>query len=81
MPRFDGTGPLGCGRIRGRGYGPCRNTAYASRRDPAAASPVKGASPAPEAYLDEQYGLGHGGIPCGCGRGFGRGGRSRRVIS
>jgi len=73
MPGFDGTGPLGCGRIRGRGYGPCRNTAYAS--------PVEGASPAPEAYLDVQYGLGHGGIPCGCGRGFGRGGRSRRVIS
>ena len=55
MPGFDGTGPLGCGRARGRGLGPCRNAANASRWDPAAASPVEGASPAAQAVPDEQY--------------------------
>jgi hypothetical protein len=71
MPGFDGTGPHGRGPAMGRGFGPCRSAVYAARWDPAAASPV-GAAPA-------TYGPSRGGIPCGCGRGFGRGGRFRRM--
>lgn len=79
MPGFDGTGPLGRGRARGRGLGPCRSAAYTARWDPATASPVDRAPPTAQALPDVQYGPGRGGVPCGCGRGFGRGGRSRRV--
>ena len=92
MPGFDGTGPIRQGPMTGRGFGYCR-TAYQPAQQPVAPSgenqtevanentpvyqpPVQGQAPV--------YGVGRGGIPCGCGRGFmnggrgGRGGRSGR---
>ncbi|NLB00810.1 MAG: DUF5320 domain-containing protein [Methanomicrobiales archaeon] len=69
MPGFDGTGPRGTGPMTGRRMGRC------------APSPVEGTPTGEETAAPVQppqgYGLGRGGIPRGCGRGFG-GGRGRR---
>ncbi|MBR1369343.1 hypothetical protein RJ53_07485 [Methanocalculus chunghsingensis] len=62
MPGLNGRGPLGMGPMTGRRMGRC----------------VSPSSDAQSAAQSEQiiYGLGRGGLPCGCGRGFG-GGRMR----
>ncbi|MDG6251293.1 DUF5320 domain-containing protein [Methanocalculus sp.] len=62
MPGLDGMGPQGMGPMTGRRMGRC-------------------VAPAPDAQSAVQterpiYGLGRGGLPRGCGRGFG-GGRMR----
>ncbi|WP_292522031.1 DUF5320 domain-containing protein [Methanoculleus sp.] len=58
MPGFDGTGPAGRGPMTGGRRGRC-----VSPLTPGA----EGESPAPVLR-----GVGRGGIPWGCGRGFGR---------
>ena len=67
MPARDGTGPMGTGP-RGRGMGPCRNAVANTQ----AAEQVKDAAGGTTA--DQQapaaYGVGRGGKPRGCGRGF-----------
>ncbi|MDI6718096.1 MAG: DUF5320 domain-containing protein [Methanomicrobiales archaeon] len=65
MPGFDRTGPLGRGPRTGRGMGYCRPGLV----------DVETAYPR-GAYVRPLYGLGRGGLPRGCGRGFG-GGRRR----
>ncbi|NLV26207.1 MAG: DUF5320 domain-containing protein [Methanomicrobiales archaeon] len=86
MPRFDGTGPQGWGPMTGRGFGYCRpanqqagvpvapsvenQTVVTNENSPVYQPPAQGQAPV--------YGLGRGGIPCGGGRGFGRGGRRGR---
>ncbi|HNQ29795.1 MAG TPA: DUF5320 domain-containing protein [Methanolinea sp.] len=76
MPGFDGTGPSGRGPMTGWGRGRCM--AYGV---PAAAQgQAQVAAPFPPGYAPPAYyGLGRGGIPRGCGRGFG-GGRRRRCF-
>jgi hypothetical protein len=67
MPGFDGTGPQGMGPFTGRRRGRC-------------VMPQPQAGSVQDAEATERtpvYGLGRGGVPCGCGRGFG-GGRRRR---
>ncbi|WP_235809528.1 DUF5320 domain-containing protein [Methanofollis ethanolicus] len=69
MPGYDGTGPRGCGQMTGGRRGPCMT---------ARPAPVEsGDATAPE-QNNVLYGLGRGGIPCGCGRGHGNGMRGRR---
>ncbi|MDO9540032.1 MAG: DUF5320 domain-containing protein [Methanocalculus sp.] len=66
MPGLNGMGPNGMGPMTGRRMGRC----------------VTPTADAQGAVQNEKpiFGLGRGGIPCGCGRGFGggrmRGGRS-----
>ncbi|WP_281069818.1 DUF5320 domain-containing protein [Methanofollis sp. W23] len=71
---MDGTGPLGRGPMTGWGRGRCRPVAPApvaeTTENTAPAQPAQ--PPQSAAY----YGLGRGGLPRGCGRGFG-GGRGR----
>jgi hypothetical protein len=63
MPGFDGTGPAGRGPMTGGRRGRCVLPGT---------PPAEGESSAPVLR-----GIGRGGIPWGCGRGFGRGGRAR----
>jgi len=76
MPGFDGTGPRGMGPMTGRRMGRCV-------QPPVEGSPAGDAgeiSPETPVQQPQAYGLGRGGIPWGCGRGFGggRGGGRRR---
>lgn len=86
MPGFDGTGPQGRGPMTGRASGKCRPL-YREKQQPAVFS---GENPSPvltENIPESQppvqgqtpvYGVGRGGIPCGCGRGISFGGRGGR---
>ncbi|WP_128694484.1 DUF5320 domain-containing protein [Methanoculleus taiwanensis] len=67
MPGFDGTGPRGMGAMTGRRLGRC-----------VPAQVQAGSEQNADAQAAQVYGLGRGGMPCGCGRGF-SGGRRRRV--
>ncbi|NLZ30118.1 MAG: DUF5320 domain-containing protein [Methanomicrobiales archaeon] len=76
MPGFDGTGPQGMGPMTGRRMGRC----VQPQQPPAEGSPAGDASeitPGTPIQQPQVYGLGRGGAPWGCGRGFG-GGRGRR---
>jgi len=82
MPGFDRTGPLGQGPMTGRRRGWC----------PGGSAPVSPQEPAGEQGTEAEqipvqpvggqdplvYGLGRGGIPWGCGRGFSGGMRGGR---
>ncbi|RQD83796.1 MAG: hypothetical protein D5R96_02425 [Methanocalculus sp. MSAO_Arc2] len=59
MPGFDGTGPRGMGPMTGRRMGRCVAPAAGAENVAQTERPV--------------YGLGRGGLPRGCGRGFGGG--------
>ncbi|MFH0968153.1 MAG: DUF5320 domain-containing protein [Methanobacteriota archaeon] len=86
MPGFDGTGPQGRGPMTGRAFGKCRPV-YQAEQPPAVLS---GENPFPvpaekvtesQPPVQEQtlvYGVGRGGIPCGCGRGSAFGRRGER---
>lgn len=75
MTGFDGRGPLGRGPMTGRGRGHCG-------RAPILATTGANIENEPPSQNTEQssggqtsvFGLGRGGIPRGCGRGFCRGG-------
>jgi len=62
LPGFDRTGPRGMGPMTGRRMGRCVTQEADAQGAAQSEMPV--------------FGLGRGGIPCGCGRGFG-GGRMR----
>ncbi|HRS92794.1 MAG TPA: DUF5320 domain-containing protein [Methanolinea sp.] len=86
MPGRDGTGPLGRGPMTGWGMGRCRPSGVApvppqaqqqaapaggqGTQEPTGQSPAGIAAPRGYPVV---YGRGRGGIPWGCGRGFGRG--------
>ncbi|WP_082070474.1 DUF5320 domain-containing protein [Methanoculleus bourgensis] len=63
MPGFDGTGPSGRGPLTGGRRGRCVLPETSAATEEGAAPVLRG--------------VGRGGIPWGCGRGF-RGGRARR---
>ncbi|HZD43905.1 MAG TPA: DUF5320 domain-containing protein [Methanomicrobiales archaeon] len=69
MPGFDRTGPRGMGPRTGRGRGFCY-PAPTTEKDSSAQESTEQSTEQP------LYGLGRGGLPRGCGRGFG-GGRGR----
>lgn len=78
MPGLDGTGPLGGGPMTGWRRGRCNPV---SRQEPqkdtaeeAGQTPVQQTGGA----ASPVYGLGRGGIPRGCGRGYGGGMRGGR---
>ncbi len=48
MPNFDGRGPMGLGRMGGRGRGPCANPNFMNRPQPNAPEPLPGPTPAPQ---------------------------------
>lgn len=78
MPGYDRTGPQGLGRMTGRKFGPCANenlnkTDTATGTEEGAVAPGIENNPSGEVI----YGLGRGGVPRGCGRGFGGGRRGR----
>jgi hypothetical protein len=81
MPGFDGTGPMGRGARTGWGRGWCRPAYPVQKVDvktgeeqtPAPEEIQKGMSQPP---FGPVYGVGRGGIPWGCGRGY-CGGRFR----
>ncbi|MGA2914379.1 MAG: DUF5320 domain-containing protein [Methanoregula sp.] len=69
MPGLNGTGPVRTGPMSGsRGFGRCRMI-VAPAQEPA--------MPQGSAQNIPVYGRGRGGIPCGCGRGFGFSGGRR----
>jgi len=84
MPGYDRTGPRGRGPMTGGGFGYCQTAAV---RNPTPDESVQGKEltegvqnqpyPGPAQQGYPVYGLGRGGIPFGCGRGYG-GGRRRR---
>ena len=86
MPGFDGTGPMGRGPRTGWGRGYCpppqaAGISTATEGEEAAQTAVPGPQPPyvqgyPRGY--PVYGVGRGGFPRGCGRGFCGGGRGRR---
>jgi hypothetical protein len=90
MPGFDGTGPLGRGSRTGWGLGRCpppvSNEEQAAGQAAPAAGPAGQVPPyAPGPFFRQGYGgmgpvygVGRGGIPRGCGRGFCGGRRGRR---
>jgi hypothetical protein len=74
MPGFDGTGPLGRGPITGWRRGRCIGGSYpVSQQESAKESGAEAdqitVQPA-GGQVPVMYGLGRGGIPRGCGRGF-----------
>jgi len=84
MPGFDRTGPRGTGPMTGWGRGLCATgtvtqtgTTVKETTEEGAAAPADVAQANVNAPV---YGLGRGGIPRGCGRGFG-GGRGRRCAA
>jgi hypothetical protein len=79
MPGFDGTGPFGQGPMTGRGFGRCRSEAGIAAGSPAYPT-LKQVQESAQAQMERPlvYGRGRGGIPFGCGRGFGFGGGRRR---
>jgi hypothetical protein len=81
MPGLNGTGPQRTGPMSGRGFGRCRTVAAPAQES---AAPVQQANEGSEPAMTHEpvqnmqvYGLGHGGVPCGCGRDFGFGGGRR----
>ncbi|MBN2733567.1 MAG: DUF5320 domain-containing protein [Methanomicrobiaceae archaeon] len=76
MPGFDGTGPRGLGRMTGRKFGPC-NPANTAEKTAVAGENVVTENAEQNPAQNVVYGLGRGGVPRGCGQGFG-GGRGRR---
>jgi hypothetical protein len=87
MPGFDGTGPAGRGPMTGRGFGRCR---YGQVRRDIVTPPQQGEEAGAPQGVQKQalpshgtgtqapvYGVGRGGIPWGCGRGFCGGRRAR----
>ena len=83
MPGFDGTGPTGRGPRSGWGRGWCRPVYLAQKADEK--KPREAQAPTSEPVerngvyqppVEGIYGVGRGGIPWGCGRGF-CGGRFR----
>lgn len=64
MPGYDGTGPLGRGPMTGGRRGRCLAVP---------ATPVETGDANVQEEKDVVYGLGRGGVPCGCGRGYGGG--------
>jgi len=78
MPRLNGTGPQGNGAMDGRGFGRCRMAPVHAKEPAALAQPVQNDKRAEMSQDTVQnipvYCRGRGGIPCGCGRGFGSGG-------
>ncbi|MBN1166143.1 MAG: DUF5320 domain-containing protein [Methanospirillaceae archaeon] len=93
MPGYNGTGPLGRGPMTGRGLGYCQTGYFrGGQRAPVTGNETIGTADEP-AQMREQpvmpqypgnfspvYGLGRGGMPRGCGRGFGRGNRRGRCF-
>lgn len=78
MPGRNGTGPLGTGPI-GRRLGPCRfnePVTQATGAEKETAGTEKAENQTPVTY-GVGYGVGRGGRPRGCGRGFCSGGRRR----
>jgi hypothetical protein len=79
MPGFDGTGPMGRGARTGWGRGRCR-AAYLEqsaekKQKEETASATEGLSREEiQSPAGPWYGVGRGGIPWGCGRGFCGGG-------
>ncbi|WP_214021163.1 DUF5320 domain-containing protein [Methanoculleus sp.] len=63
MPGFDGTGPAGRGPMTGGRRGRCVLPGTPAAEDSSSAPVLRG--------------IGRGGVPWGCGRGFGRGCRAR----
>jgi len=83
MPGLDGTGPEGKGPIIGRRFGRSRMASVPALEPAIAAQPDHNeeGSAVPQGPIQNTpvYGRGRGGIPCGCGQGFGfRGGRRLR---
>ena len=66
MPRMDGTGPAGAGRMTGRGLGPCGS------KEDAAASELCGCGMGSRRGMHDRHSRGFR-MACGCGMGFGRG--------
>ncbi|MDO9549487.1 MAG: DUF5320 domain-containing protein [Methanoregula sp.] len=83
MPGLDGTGPQGNGPIIGREIGRCRRAPVLTQELAVASQPSHNENePAISPGSAQEvpvYGRGRGGIPRGCGNGFGFGG-SRRPI-
>lgn len=76
MPGFDKSGPMGKGSMTGWRRGPCVTEKVQA---PENENPLpEGAAFATDSQ-NVVYGLGRGGVPCGCGRGFG-GGRNRGFV-
>ena len=71
MPGFNGTGPSGTGPMTGWGRGRCvpLNPVNDGNENKTMTEENTAGTPA------VHYGLGRGGVPCGCGMGF-RGGRN-----
>jgi len=77
MPGFDRTGPLGRGQMTGRRLGYCRQSypqTQEQQGDNSSQRIENGTSNTDQTQqpLMQQhvvYGVGRGGIPCGCGRG------------
>ncbi|PKL69268.1 MAG: hypothetical protein CVV30_06750 [Methanomicrobiales archaeon HGW-Methanomicrobiales-1] len=75
MPGLDGTGPQGNSPIIGRGIGRCRITPVLTQELTVASQPshnenIPAISPG-SAQAVPVYGRRRGGVPCGCGHGFG----------
>lgn len=82
MPGLNGMGPQGTGSMRGRGFGRCLMVAAPAKES---SIPVQQADEGGEPAMSQSsaqnipvYDRGRGGIPCGCGKGFGFGGRRLR---
>jgi hypothetical protein len=85
MPGLDGTGPAGRGPMTGRGFGRCRfgqvrrdiSTPPERMQEGGALQEGQAEQQARETGMQPTvYGIGRGGIPWGCGRGY-CGGRRR----
>ncbi len=81
MPGLNGTGPQANGPMSGRGFGRCR-TIVAPAQEPAVvvqqAGEESGTALSQESVQKNPvFGRGRGGVPFGCGRGFGFGGGRR----
>jgi len=81
MPGLNGTGPQGNGPMGGRRFGRCNSAPVPAEEISLPTQQVHDKSGAAISQSSGKkipvYGRGHGGIPCGCGRGFGFGGSRR----
>lgn len=81
MPGCNRTGPRGQGPMTGRGMGYCRPAIQNEQTEntvEATGTPGTGVPQPANLPGQVEYGRGRGGIPCGCGRGFGGGRRGGR---
>jgi hypothetical protein len=86
MPGYDGTGPQGRGSMTGGRFGKCHpvytgdsKQNFPSENTEKTMSTYNGFRyPAYNPNRDQVYGVGRGGVPCGCGRGFAYGRRGSR---